>query len=36
VVVLWAWATEGSLAPRRVTVESEDPRLAAPRKLEAV
>lgn len=36
VVVLWAWATAGSLAPRRVVVESEDPRLALPRKLEAV
>jgi heme a synthase len=36
VVVLWAWATAGSLAPRRVMVESEDPRLAPPRKLEAV
>jgi cytochrome c oxidase assembly protein subunit 15 len=34
--VLWAWATEGSLAPRRVMVESEDPRRAPPRKLEAV
>ena len=36
VVVLWAWATAGSLAPRRVVMESEDPRLALPRKLEAV
>jgi cytochrome c oxidase assembly protein subunit 15 len=35
-VVLWAWATEGSLAPRRMLVESPEPRLSAPRKLEAV
>jgi heme a synthase len=36
VVILWAWATEGSLAPRRVTVAAEEPRVAASRKLEAV
>jgi cytochrome c oxidase assembly protein subunit 15 len=35
-VVLWAWATEGSLAPRRVTVAAEDSRAAASRELEAV
>jgi cytochrome c oxidase assembly protein subunit 15 len=36
VVILWAWATEGSLAPRRVTVATEEPRPAASRKLEPV
>jgi heme a synthase len=36
VVVLWAWAAQGSLAPHRMTVETVDPRLEAPRKLEAV
>jgi len=35
-VVLWAWAAEGSLAPRRVAVEADEPRLAGPRKLETV
>jgi cytochrome c oxidase assembly protein subunit 15 len=36
VVILWAWATEGSLAPRRVTMAAEEPRVADSRKLEAV
>jgi heme a synthase len=35
-VVLWAWATEGSLAPRRMTVEATEPKLSASRKLETV
>ncbi len=30
-VVLWAWAAEGSLAPRRVAVETADTRVAASR-----
>ncbi len=33
-VVLWAWAAQGSLAPRRV--EAAEPRLTPQRKLEAV
>jgi heme a synthase len=36
VVVLWACATEGSLAPRRVTLEAQEPAPAPARKLEAV
>jgi heme a synthase len=35
-VVLWAWAAEGSLLSRRVAVPVEEPRPAAARKLEAV
>jgi len=37
-VVLWAWAAEGSLVSRRVLVETEEPRRAPqpPRKLEVV
>ena len=35
-VVLWAWATEGSLAPRRVTVAAEESRPTTSRELEAV
>jgi cytochrome c oxidase assembly protein subunit 15 len=35
-VVLWAWAAEGSLVPRRVAVQAEAPSVAAQRKLEAV
>jgi cytochrome c oxidase assembly protein subunit 15 len=35
-VVLWAWATEGSLAPRRMAVEATEPKLPASRKLETV
>ena len=36
-VILWAWATEGSLAPRRVAVgASESSRAGASRELEAV
>lgn len=35
-VVLWAWATEGSLAPRRVAMEASEPRLESRRKLETV
>jgi heme a synthase len=35
-VVLWAWATEGSLAPRRVSVAAEESRPATSRELEAV
>ena len=35
-VILWAWATEGSLAPRRVTVAAEESRATTSRELEAV
>jgi cytochrome c oxidase assembly protein subunit 15 len=37
-IVLWAWAAEGSLAPKHVPVQAPDPRLTSPpaRKLEAV
>jgi cytochrome c oxidase assembly protein subunit 15 len=35
-VVLWAWAAEGSLVPRRVAVQAQEPSVAAQRKLEAV
>jgi heme a synthase len=35
-VVLWAWATEGSLAPRRVTVAAEESRATTSRELETV
>jgi cytochrome c oxidase assembly protein subunit 15 len=35
-VLLWAWATEGSLAPRRVTVAAEESRPTTSRELEAV
>jgi cytochrome c oxidase assembly protein subunit 15 len=35
-VILWAWAAEGSLAPRRVAMEADEPRVASPRKLETV
>jgi hypothetical protein len=35
-VILWAWATEGRLAPRRVAVGSGESRRAASRELEAV
>jgi cytochrome c oxidase assembly protein subunit 15 len=35
-VVLWAWATEGSLAPRRVAVGAGESRPAASRELEVV
>ncbi|MGA9858157.1 MAG: COX15/CtaA family protein [Solirubrobacteraceae bacterium] len=35
-VVLWAWATEGSLAPRRVAVESPEAQSHGARRLEAV
>ena len=35
-VVLWAWAAEGSLVPRRVPVKTAEPGLEPPRKLEAV
>ncbi len=35
-VILWAWAAEGSLAPRRVAVEATDARPAASRELETV
>lgn len=35
-VVLWAWATEGNLAPRRVTVGAEESRPTTSRELEAV
>ena len=37
-VVLWAWAAEGSVVSRRVPVEAEEPRRASPspRELEAV
>jgi heme a synthase len=34
--VLWAWATEGSLAPRRITVQETEPDVEARRRLEAV
>jgi heme a synthase len=35
-VVLWTWAAEGTLAPRRVAVQTQDSRPAASRELEAV
>ena len=35
-VILWAWATEGTLAPRRVTVAAEESRATTSRELEAV
>jgi cytochrome c oxidase assembly protein subunit 15 len=35
-VVLWAWAAEGSLAPRRVVVDAPDAGVASSRELEAV
>jgi cytochrome c oxidase assembly protein subunit 15 len=35
-VLLWAWATEGSLAPRRVAVGAGESRPAASRELEVV
>jgi cytochrome c oxidase assembly protein subunit 15 len=35
-VVLWAWATEGTLAPRRVAVAAGESRSPASRELEAV
>jgi heme A synthase len=35
-VVLWAWAAQGSLAPRRLAVGETEPRLSAPRELETV
>ena len=35
-VVLWAWAAEGSLAPRRLAVQTPDSRPAASRELETV
>lgn len=35
-VVLWAWAAEGSLVPRRVAVRRAEPQVAEERKLEAV
>ena len=35
-VVLWAWAAEGSLAARRVAVETTGSRAAASRELEVV
>jgi cytochrome c oxidase assembly protein subunit 15 len=35
-VVLWAWATEGSLAPRRVAVGAGEPHPAESRELEPV
>jgi heme a synthase len=34
-VVLWAWAAEGSLAPRRVAVDAADTRVATSREFEA-
>ena len=34
--VLWAWAAEGSLAPRRMIVQDTEPNVASRRKLEAV
>jgi cytochrome c oxidase assembly protein subunit 15 len=36
IVVLWAWASEGSLASRRSLVGTAEPRVAAPRELETV
>ena len=36
VVVLWAWAAEGSLAPRRVAVDTADTRIPASRDFEPV
>ena len=35
-VVLWAWATEGSLAPRRMAVAAGEARAEASRELEPV
>jgi heme a synthase len=35
-VILWAWAAEGTLAPRRVTVGAGEARASASRELEAV
>ena len=35
-LILWASAGDGSLAPRRVTMEADERRLAGPRKLETV
>jgi cytochrome c oxidase assembly protein subunit 15 len=35
-VVLWAWAAEGSLVPRRIAVQAVGPNVATQRKLEAV
>jgi cytochrome c oxidase assembly protein subunit 15 len=35
-VILWAWAVEGSLAPRRVSVAAGESRAAPSRELEAV
>ena len=35
-VVLWAWATEGTLAPRRVAVAAGEPRAAHSREFETV